>query len=38
MRVVRLPETGVAEAWREAARDLASRGVPGEAAPKVATA
>ncbi len=31
MRVVRLPETGVAEAWREAARDLASRGVPGEA-------
>ncbi len=31
MRVVRLPETGVAEAWREAARDLASRGVPGAA-------
>jgi DNA polymerase len=31
MRVVRLPETGVAEAWRAAARDLASRGVPGEA-------
>ena len=31
MRVVRLPETGVAMAWREAARDLASRGVPGEA-------
>ena len=30
MRVVRLPETGVAEAWRAAARDLASHGVPGE--------